>query len=108
MRNRFLALGLALASILVLTACSSEGPAGPQGEQGLPGKPGLDGEDGRSIVAIDLLDSDGLVDTYVISYSDGTTSTFVVTNGAQGEQGIQGLPGEDGHSPTVNIDSNGY
>ena len=106
--NRFVFFGLALLSIFGLSACSGEGPAGPQGEQGLPGKPGQDGEDGRSIVAIELLDSDGLVDTYVISYSDGTTSTFIVTNGAQGEQGIQGLPGEDGHSPVVSIDPNGY
>ncbi len=34
--------------------------------------------------------------TYTIIYTDGTTSTFTVKNG------------EDGHSPEISIDSNGY
>jgi len=38
----------------------------------------------------------GLQDTYTITYSDGTTANFVVTNGAQGQQGIQGVQGEQG------------
>lgn len=31
----------------------------------------------------------GLVDTYTITYADASTSTFTVTNGAQGDQGEQ-------------------
>lgn len=31
--------------------------------------------------------SDGLVDTYTITFTDGTTTTFTVTNGEKGEQG---------------------
>lgn len=36
---------------------------------------------GKSIQSIELTGTAGLVDTYTISYSDGTTSTFNVTNG---------------------------
>lgn len=60
----------------------------------------------------------GLVDTYTITFTDGSTSTFTVTNGAQGEtgpqgpqgpQGIQGpagadgADGQDGISPEITI-----
>ena len=40
------------------------------------------GERGRSIVDVSLTSTAGLVDTYTITYSDGTTSTFNVTNGS--------------------------
>ena len=88
----------------------SNGEAGPQGEQGVPGQ---NGQDGVSVVSIVKTSSDGLVDTYTITYSDGTTSTFSVTNGqngatgVQGEQGIQGNPGQDGHTPVITIGDNG-
>ena len=36
---------------------------------------------GKTIQSIELTGSAGLVDTYTINYSDGTTSTFDVTNG---------------------------
>ena len=36
---------------------------------------------GKTIQSIDLTGTVGLVDTYTINYSDGTTSTFDVTNG---------------------------
>ncbi len=51
-----------------------------------------------SIVSIEKTSSDGLVDTYTISYSDGTTSTFEVTNGSDGEKGENGQDGQDGAS----------
>lgn len=119
---------LALAASLI-TACSgTEGPQGPQGEpgaqgsvgpqgtqgiqgsQGIPGpqgSQGVPGRDGVSIVSILKTDSNELVDTYTITYSDGSVSTFTVTNGAQGIQGIQGNPGSDGHTPVITIGSNG-
>lgn len=50
----------------------------PQGADGAPGSAG------RGIVSVALTGSSGLVDTYTITYSDGTTSTFTVTNGADG------------------------
>ena len=104
MRKLFGAI-LALVGVFSLTGCHSEsieGPQGPKGQQGDKGDPGV------SIVSIDLTSSDGLVDIYTITYSDGSTSNFVVTNGANGEQGIQGIPGEDGHTPVISISNNGY
>ena len=61
----------------------------------------------RSIVSIIKTGTEGLVDTYTITYSDNTTSAFTVTNGENGEQGIQGVKGLDGHTPVVTIE-NGY
>ena len=48
---------------------------------------GQDGEDGRGIVSILKTATVGLVDTYTITYTDGTTSTFDVTNGQDGTGG---------------------
>lgn len=41
------------------------------------------GDQGTSIVSITKTGTSGLVDTYTVLMSDGTTSTFTVTNGAQ-------------------------
>lgn len=49
------------------------------------------GEDGRGITSIVKTATAGLVDTYTITYSDNTTSTFNVTNGAAGQQGADGV-----------------
>lgn len=51
------------------------------------------GEDGRGIEGIVKTSTAGLVDTYTITYTDATTSTFNVTNGANGAQGAQGADG---------------
>ena len=65
-------------------------------------------QDPRSILSIEKTDTSGLIDTYTITYSDNTTSTFIVVNGAEGPQGIQGQPGENGVTPTVSINEEGY
>ena len=51
------------------------------------------GEDGRGIEGIQKTGTSGLVDTYTIYYTDNTTSTFQVTNGANGQAGAQGADG---------------
>lgn len=56
----------------------------------------IKGEAGRGIVSIDKTNSSGSVDTYTILYSDNTTSSFFVTNGAQGPIGPQGYIGLTG------------
>ena len=56
----------------------------------IKGKDGINGVDGVSIVSITKESSDGLVDTYVILLSNGTATSFTVTNGDQGIQGEQG------------------
>lgn len=55
---------------------------------------GVDGEDGRGIVSVEKTGTSGLIDTYTITYTDGTTTTFTVTNGKDGE---------DGKSPVANV-----
>ena len=104
-KSKLLGLTLALISNFTLTCCDREPVVGPQG---LQGETGEKGEDGISIISVDLTSSDGLVDIYTITYSDGTTSNFIVTNGKDGEQGIQGVPGKDGYTPVITISSDGY
>lgn len=59
------------------------------------------------IISIEKTMTDGLEDTYTITYSDETTSFFVVTNGKDGIQGIKGESGKDGHTPIITIGPNG-
>ncbi len=59
----------------------------------------------NSIVAVEKIGSQGLVDTYRIYFSNGNTSEFFVTNGTEGPQGPRGPQGPAG--PAGN-DGNGY
>lgn len=54
------------------------------------------GTDGRGIVSIEKTSTEGLVDTYTITYTDDTTSTFTITNGQNGTNGTNGADGKDG------------
>ena len=56
----------------------------------------IKGEPGNGIRKIELLKSVGLKDTYIIYYTDGTTSTFTITNGGDGEDGDKGEQGNKG------------
>lgn len=47
----------------------------------------LKGTDGRAISSISGPVTSGITDTYTINYSDGTSSTFTVTNGVDGKDG---------------------
>ena len=111
----------------ITTFTVTNGKDGAQGIQGIPGKDGhtpvitiiegewyvdgvstgvpasVKGDDGNGISSIFLSSSEGLVDTYTVIYTNGGTTTFTVTNGAQGIQGIQGIPGKDGHTPVITI-----
>ena len=42
---------------------------------------------GKSITGIAKTGTSGLVDTYKISYNDGSSQTYTVTNGAKGDKG---------------------
>ena len=53
-------------------------------------------EAGKLIAKIEKTGTEGLVDTYTITYTDGTTSTYTVTNGKDGTNGNDGQPGADG------------
>lgn len=54
------------------------------------------GETGNGIEKIEKTNTEGLIDTYTIYYTDGTTSTFQVSNGEKGDQGDKGDKGDTG------------
>ena len=56
------------------------------------GDKGDKGDTGNGIQSVTKTSTSGLVDTYTILYTNGTTSTFAVTNGKDGT---------DGHTPTI-------
>lgn len=64
------------------------GPAGPTGPAG------------RGITSITLTSTVGLVKTYTINYSDATTSTFQVTDGADGDDALISIITSDTNSIT--------
>lgn len=56
-----------------------------KGDKGDVGSTGPTGATGNGIASITKTSTEGLVDTYTITYTNGTTSTFQVTNGEDGE-----------------------
>lgn len=63
---------------------------------------GATGQQGNSVsvVSVEKTNTVGLVDTYTITFSNGTTSTFTVTNGKDGQDGKEGTSvyvGYDGY-----------
>ena len=60
------------------------------------GSSGAPGKDGNGIVSIKKTGSEGLKDTYTILYTNGTTTTYEVTNGADGSNGRDGIDGTNG------------
>ena len=60
------------------------GPQGPKGDTGDTGPTGPTGATGNGIQGIAKTGTSGLVDTYTITFTDGTTTTFTVTNGRDG------------------------
>ena len=102
---------------------------GMRGLKGDKGDTGDTGATGVGISSIAKTSSSGLVDTYTITYTNGNTATFDVTNGKDGTDGhsptitaskvgdtttiyadgvsigtvIDGADGTDGYSPTANV-----
>ena len=120
------ALGLAmlLGGAGMLTACGEKGDRGDTGasgksayelavEQGFQGTltewleslkgqsggSGSAGNDGVGIASIEKTGTNGLVDTYTITFTNGTTTTFTITNGENGT-----TPS----APEVTINAQGY
>lgn len=73
-------------SYICKQACKGIAPTDGDYWQQLAGAAG----GGKSIVSVTLTSSVGLVDTYTITYTDATTSTFTVTNGKDGTDGTDG------------------
>ena len=54
----------------------------------LKGQTGATGATGNGIQSIQKTGTSGLVDTYTITYTNGNTTTFTVTNGEDGQAGV--------------------
>ena len=72
-----------------------------RGLKGDTGDTGATGATGNGISSISKTSTAGLVDTYTITYTDGNSVTFDVTNGQDGTDG------QDGHSPVVTASKTG-
>ena len=73
-----------------------------KGPAGAAGQDGADGADGRGITSIVKTATSANVDTYTITYTDGTTQTYTVTNGLNGTDGEDGSDGVGIASVSVN------
>ena len=69
---------------------------GASGANGQNGAPGQDGSDGVGIANIEKTSSNGNVDIYTITLTNGKTFPFTVTNGVDGKDGADGVDGADG------------
>ena len=62
------------------------------------GETGATGADGVGIAKIEKTATNGNVDTYTITLTNGKTYTFTVTNGKDGADGKDGTDGKDGEN----------
>lgn len=117
MKKRVISLlALLLVLVMVFTACSEQLPTvnedgnweingtdtgisatGGKGDKGDTGAKGDKG-DSVTVTSIDLVESDGLIDTYRITFSDGSKHDFSVTNGKNGTNGTDGAQGAQGEA----------
>ena len=78
-----------------------KGDKGDKGATGETGKNGTNGKDGVGIKNITKTSTSGYIDTYTITYTDESTSTFTVTNG---KNGVDGKDGKDGVSESGSVE----
>ena len=82
--------------------------AGPRGE---PGQDGATGPAGKGIQSIAKVSTSGLEDTYQITYTDGTTFSYVVKNGADGQsasiESATASVDEESGVPSVEVETGG-
>lgn len=115
-------ISIVLASVM-LTACDSKVPyigengnwwvgesdleIPAQGPQGETGEKGENGEPGSSVTvqSVKKTKTEAAVDTYTIYFSDGTKSTFTVTNGKNGTNGTNGTNGKSVYITSVEKES---
>lgn len=78
-----------LPAVLMLSSCSLVGGNASEVEIGENGNWFIDGKDtgvkaeGNGIVSVEKTGSEGAIDTYTITFTDGTTETFTITNGGE-------------------------
>ena len=74
-------MAMTLVMVLMIVTFSSCGQQGIQGERG---------DTGNGVSSVEKTKTEGLVDTYTITFTDGSTTTFIITNGANGKNGVDG------------------
>lgn len=65
------------------------------------------GDDGNGIASISKTSTSGKVDTYTITFTNGNTATFTVTNGNDGAKGDTGSKGDKGDKGDTGDTGNG-
>ena len=80
-----------------------DGKDGKNGVKGAKGDPGQNGQDGIGISKIKKTKTEGLVDTYVITFSDDSTFEYTVTNGKDGKNGSGSSTGEENVIESIKV-----
>ena len=80
-----------------------QGIQGVKGDTGAKGDKGDTGDTGNGISSIIKTGTVGLTDTYTITFTDSTTTTYDVVNGEDGTNGTNGTNGTDGDDAYVYI-----
>ena len=70
---------------------------------GVNGTDGKDGQDGIGISKIEKTKTEGLIDTYVITFSDDSTFEYTVTNGKDGKNGSGSSTGEENVIESIKV-----
>lgn len=73
------------------------------GVKGDPGTNGSDGADGIGIISVAKTKTEGLVDTYTITFTDGSTFNYDVTNGKDGKNGTGSSTGEENVIESIKV-----
>lgn len=50
----------------------------------------------KGVISVEKTETSGLTDTYTVTYTNGTQSTFLIQNGAKGDKGDKGDTGDKG------------
>ena len=79
------------------------GVKGAKGDPGQNGQDGTNGQDGIGISKIEKTKTEGLIDTYVITFSDDSTFEYTVTNGKDGKNGSGSLTGEENVIESIKV-----
>lgn len=73
------------------------------GVKGDPGTNGSDGADGIGITSVAKTKTEGLVDTYTITFTNGSTFNYNVTNGKDGKDGTGSSTGEENVIESIKV-----
>ena len=76
---------------------------GAKGDPGQNGQDGTNGQDGIGISKIEKAKTEGLIDTYVITFSDDSTFEYTVTNGKDGKDGSGSSTGEENVIESIKV-----